>query len=167
MAKGKKKEEAKPKEGRPSLYRELYNEQAYKLCLLGATDAELGDFFEVCEKTINNWKIEFPEFLQSIKKGKQLADVTIAESLFERAKGCTVITQKAFKIKIGKDEEKIEVVEVAESFPPDTTAAIFWLKNRKPKEWRDKHEIDHSTGGKSFFDLLAESSHDGGTGTKS
>lgn len=53
---------------RPTKYQEAYAEQARKLCLLGYTDAELADFFEVSEATINNWKLEYPEFLESIKR---------------------------------------------------------------------------------------------------
>ena len=137
--------------GRPTKYSEAYNQQVYKLCLLGATDAEIGDFFEVTETTINNWKIEHPEFFESIKKGKRQADVEIADALFNKAKGFTVKTQKAFKLKESINgegsTEKIEIVEVEETFPPDTTAIIFWLKNRQPQKWRDKQEIDHGLNG--------------------
>ncbi|MES1763769.1 hypothetical protein ACKWMU_12765, partial [Escherichia coli] len=54
---------------RPTKYQEAYAEQARKLCLLGYTDAELADFFEVSESTINKWKLDYPEFSESIKKG--------------------------------------------------------------------------------------------------
>ena len=60
--------------GHPTDYKPEYPEQARKLCLLGYTDVELAGFFEVCERTINNWKVEHPEFLQSIKSGKVEAD---------------------------------------------------------------------------------------------
>lgn len=53
---------------RPTKYQEAYAEQARKLCLLGYTDAELADFFEVSESTINKWKLDYPEFSESIKK---------------------------------------------------------------------------------------------------
>lgn len=52
---------------RPTKYQEAYAEQARKLCLLGYTDAELADFFEVSESTINKWKLDYPEFSESIK----------------------------------------------------------------------------------------------------
>lgn len=58
--------------GAPTKYDEVFNEQVYKLCLLGAIDKEIAEFFNVCEATINNWKIEYPEFLESIKKGNKL-----------------------------------------------------------------------------------------------
>lgn len=79
--------EEKKENGRPAKYKEEYDEQVRKLCLLGATDKELADFFNVCEATINNWKNKHPSFLESIKKGKHVADATVAEKLFHRATG--------------------------------------------------------------------------------
>ncbi|RNI26646.1 terminase [Rufibacter latericius] len=125
--------------GAPSLYRPEYAHQAYKLCLLGATDADLANFFEVAESTINNWKKEEIEFLESIKKGKDLADAEIAESLYHRARGYSHPEDKFFVI-----EGSVVVEPTTKHYPPDTTAAIFWLKNRKPKTWRDKQEVEHS-----------------------
>lgn len=57
---------------RPTKYQEAYAEQARKLCLLGYTDAELADFFEVSESTINKWKLDYPEFSESIKRVRPL-----------------------------------------------------------------------------------------------
>ena len=137
--------------GRPSKYKEEYNEQAYKLCLLGATDAKLADFFDVDESTINNWKIDFPEFFESIKKGKLRADAEIAEGLYNRAKGAVINTQQAIKLKESQfnhegkkisEEERVEVVDLIQEVPPDTAAGIFWLKNRNPEMWRDRREYN-------------------------
>lgn len=143
--------------GRPSRYKQEYCVQAYKLCLLGSTDKQMADFFGVVESTINKWKLDHPEFSESIKKGKEIADMEIANSLFERAKGATVKKKQAIKLKrveyeFGKrvlEEERIEIVEVEEELPPDTTSAIFWLKNRNPEQWRDKqqHELTGPNGG--------------------
>ncbi|QHJ82642.1 MAG: hypothetical protein [Caudoviricetes sp.] len=136
--------------GRPTKYKPEYDDIAYKLCLLGHTDAELGSFFEVDERTINNWKIEHPNFFQSLKKGKEIADMEVAVKLLERAKGANVVRQQAIKMKEtqyntdGKkisEEERIEVVDLIHQEAPDTTALIFWLKNRKSVAWRDKQEI--------------------------
>ena len=68
--------------GRPTEYRPEYAEDTRKLCLLGFTDAQLADFFDVSEATINNWKIAHPEFLESIKKGKEVADCEVVQSLY-------------------------------------------------------------------------------------
>lgn len=125
------------KVGRPTTYKKEYNEQVEKLCRLGATDIEIADFFNVSEKTLNNWKHNHPEFLQSIKRGKEISDLEVANSLYNRAKGYEQDTVKVFQFQ----GEPI-IVPVKEKVAPDTTAAIFWLKNRRPKEWRDKKEIE-------------------------
>lgn len=119
--------------GRPTKYKEEYNDQAYKLCLLGHTDAELGEFFEVDERTINNWKIDYPEFFQSIKKGKEIADGNVVQSLYHRAIG-----YQAPDLDIKMYEGEIIETPYIKHYPPDATSAIFWLKNRQPKKWRDK-----------------------------
>lgn len=145
------KKEAKTKAertgpGRPPKYTEDMNIQVMKLCILGATDKEIADFFNVAESTVNEWKLKYPEFSESIKKGKMEADMNVGASLYQKAIGFKSKTQKAFKLRTTKNGEgsveEVKVVTVEESYPPDVTAAIFWLKNRRPKEWRDKTEIE-------------------------
>ncbi|HFK5563482.1 terminase [Elizabethkingia anophelis] len=125
--------------GAPTKYLEVYNDQVYKLCLLGATDKEIADFFNVCEATINNWKNEHPSFLESIKAGKQIADYNVANRLYQRALG---FEHDSEEIKIV--EGSIERVPIKKIYPPDPTSAIFWLKNRQPAKWRDKQEVEQS-----------------------
>jgi hypothetical protein len=121
--------------GRPSKYKAEYAEQAYKFCLLGATDARLGEFFSVDEATINRWKEAHPEFCESIKRGKEIADAEIAHSLFQRAKG---YSHEA--VKIFNNQGEIIVEPYTEHYPPDTGAAMAWLKNRQSSLWRDRVE---------------------------
>lgn len=150
--------------GRPTKYKEEYNDQAYKLCLLGATDAKLADFFGVCVDTINEWKLTYNEFSASIKKGKEYADAVIAESLYNRALGMTINKQVAVKLTEKTPDgngwihqtEDIKIVTLTEDVPPDPTSVIFWLKNRQPKEWRDKQEVNHSNNGSSFENGVSE-----------
>lgn len=127
---------------RPSDYKPEYSEQAFKLCLLGAKDKELADFFGTSEQTLNTWKIKHPLFLESLKRGKNHADAEIANSLFEKAKGYRWREEVAVKYKIGKDLEDVKIIEVERVIPPDTTACIFWLKNRHKDKWRDKLETE-------------------------
>lgn len=124
--------------GRPSRYKAEYAEQAYKFSLLGATDARLAEFFEVAESTINMWKSTHPEFSESIKEGKQRADAQVAQSLFKRATGYQYeeITYEG--------EDSTLAKKVVKEVAPDTGAAMAWLKNRQPKDWRDKQEVEHS-----------------------
>lgn len=121
--------------GRPTDYREEYSLQAEKLCKLGATDKELADFFEVDEATINRWKLAHTEFCESLKKGKTLADAEVADKLYKRATG---YSHEDVDIKIY--EGQIIETPLVKHYPPDTAAAIFWLKNRQRKKWRDKIE---------------------------
>jgi hypothetical protein len=128
--------------GRPTDYNDDYCEQVEKLCKLGATDNEIADFFEVVESTINLWKLEHPEFSESIKRGKILADANVADRLYQRATGYSHDAVKIFPDG-GKDEKGNKeplIVPYKEHYPPDTAAAIFWLKNRQRKKWRDKVE---------------------------
>lgn len=124
---------------RPTKYKPEYAEQARKLCLLGATDAEMADFFNVTETTINNWKNDFPEFFESIKKGKLLADANVADRLYQRAMG-----YEAPDVDIRVVDGQIIETPLTKYYPPDTPAAIFWLKNRQKAKWRDKVENEVS-----------------------
>lgn len=136
--------------GRPTDYRDEYCEQVEKLCKLGLTDKELGGFFEVEESTINNWKIAHPEFLESIKAGKEIADGNVASSLYKRATGYEYdevvyerIETKVDDVAEDEDDIKMEVYKkkvTKKELPPDPTSMIFWLKNRQKKKWRDKIE---------------------------
>ena len=123
--------------GRPTDYKEEYNIQVEKLCKLGATDKEIADFFNVQESTINNWKLAHPDFLESIKRGKLIADMEVTDSLYKRANGYEHKEDKIFN-----HNGKPLIVPTIKHYPPDPTAMIFWLKNRRSKEWRDKQEIN-------------------------
>lgn len=133
------KSKEKSQTGRPTKYREEYNEQARKLCLLGATDSDLAEFFEVNVDSIHEWKKVHTAFSDSIKSGKSQADSDVADRLYQRAMG---YEHKDVDIRVV--EGQIVQTEIMKHYPPDSTAAIFWLKNRNSKRWRDKHEVAHS-----------------------
>lgn len=141
--------------GRPSKYQDDTLEQAYKLTLLGATDEQLADFFDVSTTTIDNWKKNKPEFLGALKEGKKKADATVADSLYNRAIGYEFIEEQAFKIKKSQYEEEVEVVEVRRVVPPDPTSCFFWLKNRNQENWRDKSEVKHNVN-MTFEGILSD-----------
>jgi hypothetical protein len=132
--------------GRPSGFKAEFTEQAEKLAKLGATDMEIADFFEVDVRTINRWKISFPEFCQALKAGKDVADDKVIRSLFQRATG---FEHEAVKIFMPANATEPIHTNYREFVVPDTTACIFWLKNRRPDEWRDKqsNELSGPNGG--------------------
>ena len=127
--------------GAPIKYRVTWNRQAYKLALLGATDQEMADFFEIATATFYDYLKKYPKFSEAIKKGKEDADATVAQSLFKRANG---YSHKDVDIRVVSDGQgagsKIVETPIVKHYPPDTTAAIFWLKNRQRSKWRDKVE---------------------------
>lgn len=123
---------------RPSKFKPEFVEQAVKLCRLGATDMEIADFFEVDVRTIYRWKGENEEFCQALKISKEEADQRVERSLFARAIG-----YEHDEVDIRVIGSRIEMTPIRKHYPPDTTAAIFWLKNRKPNDWRDKAELEH------------------------
>jgi hypothetical protein len=127
----------KAKGGRPSAFKPEYCDQARKLCLLGSTDAELADFFEVCEDTINEWKKTHSEFSVSIKKGKAQADANVADRLYQRAMGF-----EHPEVDIRVVDHAIVQTPITKIYAPDPTAAIFWLKNRQRSKWRDKIDTE-------------------------
>lgn len=131
--------ESPAKGGRPTDYRLGYAEQTYKLCLLGATDEQLADFFEVAVSTIYEWTNQHEQFSEARKKGKDVADAQVAEALFHRALG-----YEHDAVKIMSYEGDSWEHAYRKRYPPDTAAAFIWLKNRQPHRWRDKQDIEHS-----------------------
>lgn len=136
---------------RPTLYKKDYDEQARKYCLLGATDKDLAEFFEVEESTLNNWKKAHPSFLESIKKGKAQADANVADRLYQRAMG-----YEHDDVHVSNYQGEVSLTPIRKIYAPDPTAAIFWLKNRQAKQWRDKIVQEHTdpNGGNPFSALL-------------
>lgn len=135
--------------GRPSSYRAEYAKQAGKLAQLGATDGDLAEFFGVSQQTIDNWKASHKGFLGSLKAGKSEADDRVERSLYQRAIG---YEQTSVKIFMPKDAVDPVYAPFRERIAPDTTACIFWLKNRRREEWRDRH--DHTHAGKVTLESL-------------
>ena len=135
--------------GRPTAYQASFVEQAKKLCALGATDAEMADFFGVAVSTFYKWKSEFAEFSEAIKSAKEIADERVERSLYHRAVGYTFDSEKVFQF-----QGEVVRAPTKEHVPPDTTAAIFWLKNRRPKDWRDVRQ--HEIGQPGDFDRLSD-----------
>ena len=131
--------------GRPPKYEDGFAKQAEKLCRLGATNVDLADFFEVNIRTIERWSTTHEAFCRALKAGKEEADDKVERSLYQRATGYTFDSEKVQILSDGS----IVRAPIREHVPPDTTSMIFWLKNRKKYDWRDKinHELTGEDGG--------------------
>lgn len=128
--------------GRPSAYKDDYAKQAKKLAELGATDKEVADFFDVDVRTVHRWKHDHDEFCHSLKVGKDVADDRVERSLYQKAIG---YEQEEVKIFMPGGAETPVYAPFTAKVAPDTTAAIFWLKNRRGADWRDKQEVDNTS----------------------
>ncbi len=117
--------------GRPTKYKPEYDEQVAKLCKLGATDSDLADFFNVSRSTLSLWKVKHESFSDALKVGKAPADERVKLSLYHRAVGYSHPDEH-----ISNFQGEITVTPTIKHYPPDTTACIFWLKNRLPEEFR-------------------------------
>lgn len=126
---------AERKPGRPSKYRQEYAAQAEKLCRLGATNEDVADFFGVAVSCIHRWRDAHPEFEDALKSGKESADAKVEQSLFQRATGYSHPD-----VHVSNYQGDVTITPVTKHYAPDTTACIFWLKNRRPDLWRDKQE---------------------------
>ena len=116
--------------GRPTLYSEEFAEQAYRLCLMGAVNADLARAFEVTPRTIDNWLRSQTAFREAVRRGREMADGDVAHGLFRRAVGYTYSANKV----LATEGEAVSVPYEVHC-PPDTRAAIFWLRNRQPRRW--------------------------------
>lgn len=115
---------------RPSKFKPEYVDQAKKLAAMGLTDAEVAEFFGVNERTLYNWKAEYPAFAKALKLGKKAPDDRVAASLYKRAIGYEFKSEKVFQ-----HNGSIVRAKTREHVPGSVTAAIFWLKNRAG--WKD------------------------------
>lgn len=125
--------------GRPSKFNKIDLEAVRKLAIRGWTDDEMADFFGVARSTWSEWKEKQGEFRDALKDWKEEADARVVRSLYERATGYSHPEDKIFLY-----EGKPVTVETTKHYPPDTTAAIFWMKNRDRENWRDRHDHVHS-----------------------
>lgn len=115
----------------------------------GLTDAEIAGNLGIALSTFYAYKLEHPEFSEALKRNKELADLQVEGALFRRALGyrysedtyATVTDEET------GEERRVLVKSIEKEQPPDTTAQIFWLKNRKPADWRENRGDGKDDGG--------------------
>lgn len=126
--------------GRDTLYKTEYNEKAYELCLMGATDDVLAHVFKVSEQTINSWKMQYPDFLESLHAGKEFADAKMASAMYKSGLGLHVLTED----KLVYNDGVAEVVTLTKQVAPEVKAQIHWLNNRQGKNWRNNVVVENT-----------------------
>lgn len=134
--------------GRPTKYKAEYARIAKKACALGATDVDLAEMLGVAKSTINKWKVDHPDFSDSLK-AKDFSDSEIERSLFERAKGYVAKEQKVMLV-----NGDAKVIDIEKHYPPDTGACVVWLANRKPEKW--KKDPSSGESGNSLADSVSK-----------
>ena len=129
--------------GRPTRYRVEFERLGHWMARSGLTNSEIAAELNVAESTLYNWMQRHPRFLEALKEGREEPDRQVEQSLFDRAIG-----YEYTETKIVKEAGKITRVERTTKFQnPDTTACIFWLKNRRPDRWRDHQAVQHELKG--------------------
>ena len=118
----------------------------------GLTDEQIAHNMGIAESTLYEWKKQFPEFSESLKRGKEVVDRMVENALLKRALGYEYQEQKI----VVSEKKKKKVETTIKQVIPDVTAQIFWLKNRKPDEWRDKPESKEVNGGVVIVDSIPE-----------
>lgn len=128
--------------GRPSKKDKLDLAAVEKLARKGWTDEEMARFFEVEPRTWYRWKAQDDKFCQALKEWKEEADARVERSLYERAIG-----YEHPDVHVSNYQGNVTLTPIQKRYAPDTTAAIFWLKNRQPERWRDKTETETTLKG--------------------
>ena len=114
----------------------------------GLTDEQIAATIGICRDTLIEWKKKYSDISDTLKRGKDIVDIQVENALLKRALGYTYIetTQERVDdydphtgLKTGSHMEVTKTV--TKEVQPDTTAQIFWLKNRKPDTWRDKRDV--------------------------
>ena len=113
----------------------------------GLTDEQIAENMGISCSTLYDWKNKYSDISESLKKGKEVVDVLVENALFKRALG--------YEYKEVTKEDGVTTKVVTKHMPPDTTAQIFWLKNRRPDLWRDRKNIDMNAKVNNPFDGIS------------
>ncbi len=135
---------ARKHRGQPTRYdAKVHVPWGASLARRGCSDEEIAESFGIAVRTLYNWKRAHPEFLQAVNECKSRADEAVVGSLYAKACGESKRVTVRRREVLGADGGKVTLVErVEETLPPDTSAMIWWLKNRQPELWRDRPRAD-------------------------
>lgn len=122
-----------------SAHRVEFLDELRQLALGGATDYEIAEHFKVSFVTLNLWRRNDEGVRNALAVAKEIADKRVEASLYQKATGYTFNSEEIKVI-----DNQIVRVPTKVHVPPDTTSAIFWLKNRDRENWRDQQNVDIS-----------------------
>ena len=138
--------------GRPTVYKPDYAEIARHACMLGASNETLAERFEVSRRTIDNWITTIPEFGDAVRHGRQVADESVVAALYARATG---MERKSIKVVEGEGAP-VTTTHTVQALP-DVRACMFWLRNRRPQQWRENRApAEDPYGGRDLAQELEE-----------
>ena len=115
--------------------------QVEKFGEYGFTDVEIADLLGIAKSTLNNYKKKYPEFFESLKRGKEVADEKVVRALFNRATGYSHPD-----VHVSNYQGVVTVTKIIKHYPPDTGAAIFWLYNRQRDRWTNRPKPEPEEG---------------------
>lgn len=132
----------------------------------GLTDEQIAHNMGISRATLYEYKKNYPEISDALKRGKEVVDILVENALLKRALGYEYqeTVEEIFETPDivdvnGKPRQRKHIKRVTKVALPDTTAMIFWLKNRRPDVWRDKHEIV-DTAALDKLDEILEANHE-------
>lgn len=138
------------KAGRRGIYKDwITPEGLIKLegfAMDGLSNKQIAHNIGISEPTIYVWIEKYPELAKAIKKGKEVVDREVENALLKRALGYEVEETKTYMKDTGNGKQQKHIEKTKKHIAGDTTAMIFWLKNRKREEWNEKFQLEHSGG---------------------
>ncbi len=128
----------------------------------GLTDEQIAKNMGISRSTLAEWKKKYSDISDTLKKGKDVVDIEVENALLKKALGYSYKeTTKELSVDKQTGESKLIVTkEVTKHIAPDTAAGIFWLKNRRPDEWRDRVQEDNNAALNKLDDILNEVKND-------
>lgn len=125
------------KRGPKSGFNQKVQEAFVRLTKEGKTLEEVADVLGVTSRTLGNWMGKHQELFLAVRESRQMADELVEASLYQRALGYSHPETKMFCY-----EGCVVSEDTTKHYPPDTQAAMFWLRNRQPERWKEKTEGD-------------------------
>ena len=109
----------------------------------GLTDEQIATNIGITAKTLYDWKKKYSNICEALKRGKEVVDIEVENALLKRALGYEY-TEERVEVSKENGKKSVKTTQTVKHVPPDVTAQIFWLKNRRPDRWRDKQQLEHS-----------------------